>query len=86
MTIDWMQVLVSVVVVVGVLQWLKTFVKAPWILSIASFLLSFGVAAAIMYLPSWVRLGMLVLALGQLGYENIIQLVRRKLDSVGGPK
>ena len=89
--VTWVLVLMGAVIVVGIMQWLKTFLKEKpsWMWGAISLVLSFAVAAVMQFLPSWILLGMLVMSVGQLGYENIIQLVRRKLDSVkdaGGVK
>lgn len=82
--VTWVLVLMGAVIVVGILQFLKTFLKEKksWVWGTVSFGLSFIVAAVMQFLPSWILLGMLVLSVSQLGYENIVQLVRRKLDSI----
>lgn len=65
------------VALVGLLQWLKGLVPgAPsWVWGIAAPILAAGWAVA----PDWARQAVGVLAVSQIGYETIIQAVKKKL-------
>ena len=78
---DWGNVVSVAVAVVGLLQWFKgLFKKAPaWVWAAASAVGCLGVAAAVFYLPPWVLMGLVALAVAQLGYETIIQFIKSKI-------
>lgn len=83
--INWEIIAAATFIVVGLIQWAKgVFPKAPskvwtWAFPPACF----AFYAAVHFLPMWVTGGLLVWAAGQLGYENIVQVVKAKL---GGAK
>ena len=80
---DWVLVVSVAVSVVGLLQWLKgIFTAQPWVWAVASAVGAVGLAAAFFYLPAFVQIGVVALALSQLAYENIIQLVKKKIESL----
>ena len=85
MSVNWEIIAAATFIVVGLIQWAKgVFPKAPskvwtWAFPPSCFL----IFAAINFLPAWVMGGLLVWAAGQLGYENIVQVVKSKL---GGAK
>jgi len=81
---DWKEMVCVAVAVVGILQWLKGLLPAvkPWVWAAASVVGCLGLAAAFAYLPAFVRVGVVALALAQLGYETIVQLVKRKIESL----
>jgi hypothetical protein len=78
---EWEIILSAAFVAIGVIEYLKGFFKTAgsqvWrILQPVMCLLIAGVAA---YLPSWVMTGLLALALSQIGYEAIIETVKKKI-------
>ncbi len=81
---DWAKIIPIAVAVVGLLQWLKGLLpKAPtWVWAAASAVGCLGIAAAVVYLPSWVLLGLVALAVSQLGYEIIVQFIQKKIDAI----
>jgi hypothetical protein len=85
MTISWELVLAGAFAAVGVLEYVKGFfgeVKPKaWRLLQPVLCILFAATAAL--LPSWVMAGVLSLALSQIGYELIIETVRKK---IGGEK
>jgi DMSO reductase anchor subunit len=85
MTIEWEIVLAAAFAAVGILEYLKGFFKsapgAAWRIVQPVLCLAFAAVAAL--LPSWVMVGILALALSQIGYDTIIQVVKKKL---GGEK
>jgi len=80
---NWEQIISIAVAVVGIIQWFKgMFAKLPtWVWAVASAVGCLGIAAAVMYLPSWVLLGLVALAVSQLGYETIVQFIKSKIPS-----
>ena len=78
---DWGNVISVAVAVVGLIQWFKgLFAKLPsWVWAIASALGCMGVAAVVFYLPPWVLMGLVALAVAQLGYETIVQFIKSKI-------
>jgi hypothetical protein len=83
MSIDWIQVIVVAIGSIGIIQWAKgVFPSAPtWVWISALPVSCLGVTAITAYLPSWVSGAIVGLAVAQLGYENIVQLVKRKVDA-----
>ena len=78
---EWEVILSAAFVAIGVIEYLKGFFKTAdskvWrLMQPALCLLIAGVAA---YLPSWVITGLLALALSQVGYEVIIETVKKKI-------
>jgi hypothetical protein len=80
-TMDWTKVAEIAVAVVGLIQWVKGLLpKAPtWVWAVASAVGCLGIAAAVIYLPPWVLLGLVALAVSQLGYETIVKLILSKV-------
>jgi hypothetical protein len=78
---DWGNVVSVAVAVVGLLQWFKgLFKKAPaWMWAVASAVGCMGVAATVFYLPPWVLMGLVALAVAQLGYETIVKFILSKI-------
>lgn len=81
---EWGNVVSVAVAVVGLLQWFKgLFSKLPgWVWALASAVGCMGVAAAVFYLPPWVLMGLVALAVAQLGYETIVQFIKSKIPVV----
>ena len=81
---DWGKVLIVAVAVVGLLQWLKGLLPgAPaWAWAAASAARCVAIAAATAYLPDWMLLGLVALAASQIGYEVIVQYIKRKIDTL----
>lgn len=67
------------ITVVGLLQWFKGLAPgAPsWIWGIAAAALALGYAAA----PPWAQTGAGILAVSQIGYEQIVQRLKAKLGA-----
>lgn len=78
---EWGNVVSVAVAVVGLIQWLKGLLtKAPsWVWAVASAVGCMGVAAVVFYLPPWVLMGLVALAVAQLGYETIVQFIKSKI-------
>lgn len=85
MNVNWEIIGATTFITVGIIQWAKgIFPNAhtkvwTWAFPPACF----GFYAIVIYLPAWVSGGLLVWAAGQLGYENIVQVIKNKL---GGGK
>jgi hypothetical protein len=81
---DWIQVIAVAVSVVGLLQWLKGLLPnvKPWVWAAAAAGGSLILAAAFHYLPAFVQVGVLALAVSQLAYETIVQLVKSKISGL----
>lgn len=81
---DWSVVAQIAVAIVGLIQWFKgLFKKAPtWVWAVASALGCMGIAAAVVYLPPWVLLGLVALAVSQLGYEAIVKFIASKIATI----
>jgi len=86
MKADWLLIVTMAVTVVGLIQFLKTarnWLPIPdWVWWIALPAVTVGVVVAVFYGPGWVIQVGLVLALAQLGYEGIIQFVKRKIETM----
>jgi hypothetical protein len=78
---DWMRILAITVATVGLLQLAKNIpltVKWPtWSFALALIPVAVLCAAVFFYLPPFIGAALLVVALGQLGYETIIQVVKK---------
>lgn len=81
MKIDWEIVLAAAFAAIGVLEYLKGFFKeAPskaWRLLQPALCLAFAGLALIA--PPWIMTGILALSLSQVGYEVIIETVKKKV-------
>lgn len=81
MKIDWVQIVGVAFTVVGLIQFAKGFIKSQkfptWIWGILLPIGCVGIAAAFLYLPSFVTIALLAMSVSQLGYENIVQLVEK---------
>ena len=86
MNINWEIVLAAAFAAIGVIEYIKGFFRdAPsnvWRALMPVFCLLFAGVSAL--LPGWVMVGILSLALSQVGYELIIETVRKKIGGVGG--
>ena len=93
MKLDWLFILAIAIVTIGALQWAKSLLKQlppepgketipSWVWAIAMPVLAVGLSLLFSASPSWVSWGALAFALAQLGYENIVKLVQRKIDTV----
>lgn len=79
--INWELIAASVFIVVGVLEWLKGFItlKKTLYWRIVMVALCFALAFSLQYLPSFIIVALLVLAGAQLGYQVIVEFVKKKL-------
>ncbi len=80
---NWNTILFVAFSAIGIIQYLKgLFVKAPaWMWAITLPIACIGLSCAWTLLPSWVVQGILALALSQLGYETIIQTVKKLIGA-----
>ena len=83
--ISWEHVTIGVFVVVGLIEYVKGFARsAPaWVWRVTLVPASFAVAASIEHLPPFVLVGLVILAAAQLGYEVVVETVRKRM---GGAK
>lgn len=79
---NWETIMLVAFGVIGVIQYAKGFLpKAPhWVWAVAQPTLCIALGAAYTYLPSWIIYGITALALSQIGYETIIQTIKKKID------
>ncbi|MFW6312256.1 MAG: hypothetical protein ACOC2N_00025 [Spirochaetota bacterium] len=78
---NWETVSIGVFIVVGLIEYVKGFAKdAPsWIWRVAVVPLSLLVALSVEYLPPFVVVALVIIAAAQLGYEVIVESVRKRL-------
>lgn len=75
----WNTVLIAVIITVGLLEWLKARLRdAPkplwwWLLPI----ICVTSAVIVVLLPTFVYVAFLVLAVAQLSYDNVVQLIKK---------
>lgn len=92
MKLDWLFILSIAIVTIGALQWVKSLLKQlppepgkevipSWIWAVAMPLIAVGFALFFSITPVWVVWGFLAFALAQLGYDNIVKLVQKKIDA-----
>jgi drug/metabolite transporter (DMT)-like permease len=76
---DWMKVLAIAVSAVGLIQLAKGIFKdlPTWIWAVALIPVSVASAAVFFYLPPFIGAALLAVTVGQLGYENIIQPIKK---------
>ncbi len=77
---DWVKVLAVAVATVGWIQWAKH-ILPPTVPSVAYAIVmpvvAVGMGAVFFLTPSWVQVGVLAVSLGQVGYETLIQAVKK---------
>ena len=81
MSIDWELVLAAAFSAIGIIEYIKGFAKAskPGWWRILLPVICLVMAAVAFLLPKWVLVGILALALAQIGYETIIEAVKRRI-------
>jgi hypothetical protein len=86
MQIQWFLILAVAFTVVGMIQFAKGFAKGlpSWFWGLMLPAGCVGVAAAFLYLPPFVMVALLAMGLSQLGYENIVQLVKQWIQKSTG--
>ena len=81
MTVNWEIIMSAAFAAIGVMEYIKGFFKeAPgkaWRILLPVFCVAFSAVATL--LPPWVIGGILALSLSQVGYDLIIQTVKRKI-------
>jgi hypothetical protein len=84
MIIDWGMVAYIALTAVGVIQFAKGLLPgAPWWAWAAALaVVSVGLGAAAHFLPTWLSMSILGMAIAQIGYETIVQLIKKKIDSL----
>lgn len=71
------------IMTVGIVQVLKNFMpeKVPtWIYSILMIALSFAFTFVSLFAPVWVATGIITVCVSQLGYEGIIQTIKKMVS------
>jgi len=68
--------------VVGIIQFLKGFIiiKQTWVWALIQIILCFVFAAVWQLLPSWIATAIVSLSMSQIGYETIIQNIKKRFD------
>ena len=81
--LDWQQIALVAFGVIGVIQYLKGYLpKASGLVwAILQPVLCIGFGAAYSLLPTWVTYGITALSLSQIGYETIIQAIKKKIEA-----
>ena len=81
MKVDWELVLATAFAAIGIIEWVKGFSKQGkpeiwrWLLPVVCLV----IGAVALLLPPWVLVGILALALSQIGYEVIIEAVKKRI-------
>ena len=68
--------------VVGIIQFLKGFIiiKQTLVWALIQIILCFVFAAVWQLLPSWIATAIVSLSMSQIGYETIIQNIKKRFD------
>ena len=77
--------IISAITAVGLVQFVKNWIPESFpkkLYTLVFALATFGVTMVSAYLPESVSAALLTLAVGQLGYENIIQLVNKVIGKI----
>lgn len=77
--------ILAAITAVGLVQFIKNWIPETFpkkLYTIIFAVATFGVTVASAYLPESVMNGLLTLSVGQLGYENIIQLVNKVIGKI----
>ena len=77
--------IISAITAVGLVQFLKNWIPESFpkkLYTVIFAVITCGVSIAYAYLPESVSNGLLALSVGQLGYENIIQLVNKAISKI----
>lgn len=93
MQLNWVFVMMVAIVTIGFIQWAKALLKSmprkegaagppSWIWAIIMPIFSVLVSYLFTVLPEWVAYGALAFAMAQLGYDNIIQFVQKKIERI----
>ena len=77
--------IISAITAVGLVQFIENWIPENFPKKLYTLIFAFttfGVTMASAYLPESVSAGLLTLSVGQLGYENIIQLVNKVISKI----
>lgn len=77
--------IILAITAVGLVQFIKNWIPENFpkkLYTLIFALTTFGVTMASAYLPESVSAGLLTLSVGQLGYDNIIQLVNKVISKI----
>lgn len=77
--------IIAAITSVGIVQFLKNWIPESFpkkLYTVIFAVVTCGVTIASSYLPESVSNGLLALSVGQLGYENIIQLVNKVIGKI----
>jgi hypothetical protein len=94
MKLDWVLIVAVAVAAVGVMQWAKAlsvlFPPKPgektvpdWVWALLLPLVVVGLAFLFSYTSPVIMAAIVALAVCQLGYENIVKLIQKKIDNLG---
>jgi len=78
--VNWQILVLGAFCVIGFTQWIKNYIPAAW-KKWALPIVSIVAAIAWCILPQSLKDAGAVLAIAQIGYENIIQIIDKKLKS-----
>ncbi len=81
---NWILIVEAAIGAVGLIEWVKGFfpLAHQYAWRTLGPVVCIALAAAFSYLPAWVGVGVLELAIMQLGYQNIIEVIKRKVDQI----
>ena len=77
--------IIAAITLVGIVQFLKNWIPESFpkkLYTVVFAVVTCGVTIASSYLPESITNGLLALSVGQLGYENIIQLVNKVIGKI----
>ena len=82
----WETVLTAAFATIGSIEYVKGFTKNTpgWAWRIVQPVFCLVYAAVFQYLPEWIRVGILALALSQIGYDAVISAVKKRIGAGGG--
>lgn len=83
---NWEIILYIAFSAIGIIQYIKGLApKTPsMVWAFIQPAMCIGLSAVWLLLPTWVAQGVLAFAISQIGYETIIQTIKKKLDSSPG--
>jgi len=78
---NWELVLAVAFSAIGLIEYIKGCVPAakPWVWRVALFVACPVLALAFSLFPPWVQIGAMALAIAQIGYQSIVELVKKRL-------
>ena len=89
MDLNWVLILSVAVSTIGLVAWMKKLIASiiptelptiVWVLAMP--LSALGLGLLYVYGPQWSQIGIVSLAIVQIGYDNIIKLVQTKIETL----